>query len=153
MLLHIRSREEYPIAFLPLHPHDMNQLQDWNEAFDWSIYFGKARVEVYKMVLRGNDVIQGVIALERKEDHIWVHLIESIPEQRKEFKRIGLHLLALACKRSIELGFEGAVALQSKTSPKLMQYYSRVIGATHIGGGLFIIDETVAERLIMLYLS
>lgn len=105
------------------------------------------------MVIRGNAVIQGAIALERREDHVWVQLIESIPKQRKEFSWIGLHLLAFACKRSCELGFEGAVALQSKMRPTLIQYYTNVVGASHFGGGLIVINEAVAKQLTMLYLS
>lgn len=153
MLLHSRSGEQFPVSFLALQPYDMSQMQDWNEAFDWPIYFGQRSVEVYKMVIRGNYVIQGAIALERREDHVWVQLIESIPKQRKEFSWIGLNLLAFACKRSSEFGFEGAVALQSKINPKLMQYYTGVVGASHFGGGLIVINEAVAKRLIMVYLS
>ncbi|KRE35617.1 hypothetical protein [Paenibacillus sp. Soil522] len=154
MLLHIRSGETYPISFLALQPYDIeDQMHDWEEGFDWSVYFGQRGIEVYKMVIRGNDVIQGAIALECKEDHVWVHLIESIPHERKEFSWIGLNLLALACRRSVDMGFDGAVAFQSKTTVKLMQYYMGVVGASHFGGGLMAIDEAVAERLIMLYLS
>lgn len=139
---------------LPLHHSDIDeQMQDWIEAFDWTVYFDYRNVEVYKMVVRGNGVIQGAIALEIKEDHVWIHLIESIPKKRKELDCIGEHLIAFACKRSMELGFEGAVAFQSKTNKKLMSYYMRVIKAQHLGGGLMIIDESAAERLVMLYLS
>lgn len=151
VLLHIRSGETYPISFLALQPYDIkDQMHDWEENFDWSVYFGQRGIEVYKMVIRGNDVIQGAIALERKEDHIWVHLIESVPSERKELDLIGEHLIAFACKRSMELGFEGVVAFHSKEKQRLMQYYVHVIGASYIGGGLMVIDEPVAERLVML---
>lgn len=154
MLLHILSGETYPISFLPLEPYDIeDQMYDWQENFDWSVYFGQRGTEVYKMVIRGNDVMQGAIALERKEDHIWVHLIESVPNERKEFDLIGEHLLAFACKRSMELGFEGAIAFKSKKKQRLMLYYVNVIGASHFGGGLMVVPEPVAERLVMLYLS
>ncbi|QQZ64575.1 hypothetical protein JI735_34675 (plasmid) [Paenibacillus sonchi] len=154
MLLHISSGEKYPISFLALQPYDIeDQMHDWEKGFDWSVYFGQRGIEVYKMVVRGNDVIQGAIALECKEDHVWVHLIESVPSERKEFDLIGEHLMSFACKRSMELDFEGAVAFQSKKKQRLMQYYVDVIGASHISGGLMVIDEPVAEHLVMLYLS
>ncbi len=154
MLLHFRSGETYPVSFLALQPYDIeDQMQDWNDSFDWTVYFGHRGVEVYKMVIRGNDVIQGVIALERKEDHVWVHLIESLPDERKEFDLIGEHLLAIACKRSMELGLDGVVAFQSKTRSRLMMYYINDVGAAHFGGGLMVIEEPVAKRLVMLYLS
>ncbi|MEK3760984.1 hypothetical protein [Paenibacillus sp. FSL R7-0337] len=152
MLLHKRSGETYPVSFLALQPYDIqHQMHDWEKGFDWSIYFNQRGIEIYKMVVSGNTVIQGVISFEEKEDHVWVHLIESIPSQRKEFSRVGLHLLAFACKRSTELGFGGAVALQSKIKPRLIHYYTSIVGASHFGGGLIVIDETVAKRLIMLY--
>ncbi len=66
VLLHSRSCETYPVSFLSLQPYDIkDQMHDWNEAFDWTVYFGHRGVEVYKMVICGNDVILGVIALER----------------------------------------------------------------------------------------
>lgn len=152
MLLNNRSGETYPVSFLALQPYDIQQqMHDWEKGFNWSIYFSQHGIEVYKMLVRGSTVIQGAIALEGKEDHVWVHLIESIPPQRKEFSGVGLHLLAFACKRSSELGFGGAVALQSKIKPRLIHYYTRIVGASHFGGGLIIIDETVAKRLVMLY--
>lgn len=156
MLLHIRSGETYPITFLLLQPYDVeDHMQDWDAAFDWSIYFGQPGFEVYKMVVTGNDVIQGVIAIERKSDHVYIHLIESAPHNRydTQFKYVGLHLVAFACKRSVDLGHDGFVALRSKTHPRLMQYYMNLVGATHISGGNMVIDESVAKRLIMLYLS
>jgi len=156
VLLHSMSNESYPVSFLLLQPYDVvNHMHNWDEAFDWSVYFGKPGFEVYKMVVTGNDEIQGAIALERKGDHVYIHLIEGAPHNRldKIFKYVGLHLIAFSCKRSMELGYDGFVALRSKTHPRLMYYYTHVVGAMHIGGGNMIIDESVAKRLIMLYLS
>src|SRR5690606_3254765 len=84
VLLHIRSGEIYPVSFLALQPYDIeNQMCDWENGFDWSIYFDQRGIEVYKIVIHGNAVIQGAIALEQKEDHVWVHLVESIPHKHK----------------------------------------------------------------------
>lgn len=153
MLLHISSGETYPVSFLALQPYDLNQMQDWNEAFDWSIYFGDQSIDVYKMVIRGHNVIQGAVALERREDHVFVHLVESLPNARKELDFIGEHLIAFACKRSVEMGRDGFVMLHSKTNAGLISYYVNNIGARHLGGGHMIISDDVAKRLIMLYLS
>lgn len=156
MLLHIRSGETYPVTFLLLQPYDVeDHMQDWDEAFDWSIYFGQPGIEVYKMIVTGNDDIQGAIALERKADHVYVHLIESAPGNRfdKVFDLVGEHMIAFACKRSKDLGYDGFVAFRSKTKRSLMSFYMYNCGAQHIGGGNMVIIEPVAERLIMLYLS
>ncbi|MFC5651228.1 hypothetical protein ACFPYJ_19375 [Paenibacillus solisilvae] len=156
MLLHRDSKEYYPVSFLSLQPYDVKeQMQDWDEAFDWTDYFGRPGVEVYKMVVSGNDEIQGAIALARKEDHVFILLLEGAPHNRfgKTFKYVGLHLIAFACKRSMEIGHEGAVALESKTKPKLLSYYTQVVGAKHYGSGLMVIEEPIAEELVMLYLT
>lgn len=153
MLLHIRSGETYPVSFLALQPYDVDlHMSNWLDDFDWTVYFGQPEVEVYKMVITGNDVIQGAVALEPREDHIHVHLIESAPHNRMnhEFKYIGIHLIAFACHRSRELGHEGFVTVQAKTN--LVEYYRRA-GARHMGGGRMIIDDIVARHLIAVYLN
>lgn len=97
---------DYPITFLLLQPYDVeDHMQDWDAAFDWSIYFGQPGFEVYKMVVTGNDVIQGVIAIERKSDHVYIHLIESAPHNRydKQFKYVGLHLVHLLVSEVLTL--------------------------------------------------
>lgn len=163
MIIHRSSKEQYRVEFHPLTRHDVKKMvrdggpQSWETAFDWSLYFRCSSVEVHKMVITGNDEIQGCIALEIKEDHVYVHLIESAPHnfKGKEFLMIGEHLLGFACRRSQQFGFEGAVALQSKTGPKyssLIGYYtSPRIGAAHLGNGYMILDGLSAQRLIMLY--
>ena len=154
MLLHLHSNESYPVSFLLLQPYDVRAMSHWDEAFDWSVYFGKPRIEAYKMVVTGNDEIQGAIALERRHDHVYIHLIESAPHNRridKVFDYIGEHLIAFGCKRSMDLGQDGFVAFQAKT--KLISYYERNMQAQHIRNGYMIISDTVAKRLIMLYLT
>ncbi|MFS0841313.1 hypothetical protein [Paenibacillus sp. 1P03SA] len=154
MLFHRILKESFPVSFLQLHPYDvLENMKEWDNAFNWTVYFGLTGFEVYKMVIKGNDDIQGAIALERKEDHVFVHLIESAPRNRfdKVFERVGLNLVAFACKRSKELGHEGFVLFQSKT--KLIQYYEKNMFAQHIGGGNMIISDVAANRLIELYLT
>jgi hypothetical protein len=91
--------------------------------------------------------------LGRKEDHVYIHLIESAPRNLfdKVFDFVGEHLTAFACKRSMDAGYDGFVALHSKT--RLTSYYQKNMLAQHIGGGNMIITESSAERLVMLYLD
>ncbi|GGG18194.1 hypothetical protein [Paenibacillus aceti] len=154
MLLHVKSGELYPVEFLPLQPVDIKRgMRGWEKAFNWDIYFGYRNAELYKLVIRGNDYIQGVIALERKADHVYIHLIESAPHNRFDtvFDFVGETLVSFACQRSLDLGYEGFVALDAKTH--LIAYYARNMLATHIGGGRMIINEANARKLIMLYLK
>ncbi|QHW33882.1 hypothetical protein GZH47_25865 [Paenibacillus rhizovicinus] len=156
MLLHNASLESYPVHFAAMNPHEIQeQLNGRDKAFDWTIYYNYPQVLVFKMMIIGNDAIQGAIALENKEDHVYVHLIESAPHNRsdKVFEFIGEHLLAYACQLSMRFGHDGYVVLQSKSAPRLLHFYTQVIGAKHVGGLRMILNETVARRLIMLYLE
>lgn len=128
-------------------------MNDWDPTFDWSIYINHSEIEVYKMTISGYDEIQGAIALENREDHVFVHLIESAPHNRfsKVFDYVGEHLIAFACKRSIELGHDGYIAFQAKT--RLVPYYEKNMDAQHIKSGYMIITDSVARKLIMLYLQ
>lgn len=97
----------------------MKKEDGWEKEFDWMIYFHRPNHEVYKMVIPGNDEIQGAVALEPRREHVFVHLVESAPHNRQpdqEFMLVGLHLFAYACQRSVELGFEGFVSLVAKTA-------------------------------------
>lgn len=158
MLLH-QNGEYYPVHFDHLDPLEvalhMRKDDGWEKAFDWSDYFNRPSVELYKLVISGDDKIQGAIALEPQENFVLVHLVESAPTNRgpdREFYRVGSHLYAFACLRSRQLGFEGCVAFYAKT--RLIAYNQRQLHALLLSrGGRMIIDETGAQRLIALYLE
>lgn len=62
------------------------------------------------MVLKGDDAIQGLISLERAENYIEMHLIETAPHNfgmAKKYAGVAGNLVAFACKISFDLGFEG----------------------------------------------
>lgn len=157
MLLH-RSGEHYPIVFFPLSPYDVKQMRKqkgWSLNFNWSVYFKYPSVEIYKLLVDGSDRIEGLLALEPMEDHAWVHLIESAPHNRggnREFYGVGGHLLAFACKKSQEFGYDGFIVFQAKTN--LIDHYENTYGATLIDRyGRMYIDDVAADRLIRLYLE
>jgi hypothetical protein len=157
LLLH-RSGETYPVSFLRLQPRDvgiMFKRDGWSGGFNWGSYFQYPNVELYKMVIAGTDDIQGVIAMECMEGYIEVHLVESAPHNRgadKEFDYVGPHLFAFACRRSVEIGFEGFVAMTAKT--KLIEYYQKEFGAEIIDytAGRMFIPSVAADKLIRVYL-
>lgn len=48
--------------------------------FDWKLEFRNPIKEVYKLTIIGNpNIIQGLVCIEVKSDHIFMHLIESAP--------------------------------------------------------------------------
>lgn len=157
MLIH-RNGEPYPVSFRHFSSIDadtMNKEEGWETAFDWRIYFDYQSVEMYKMTIKGDDKIQGLIAFEPKDGYIEVHLVESALQNRgshREFYDVGAHLFAFACKRSMELGFDGYLVFTAKTP--LMHHYIHAFRAVPINyAGRMMINEFGAERLITLYLE
>lgn len=48
--------------------------------FDWKFEYTQPEREVYKLTIVNNQqVIQGLISIEIKPDHVYMHLVESAP--------------------------------------------------------------------------
>jgi hypothetical protein len=133
---------------------DLNTIatkNDWQ--FDWRLEFKQPQRDVYKLTIVNNQsVIQGLISLEIKPDHIYMHLVESAPYNKgktKVYAGVPGNLIAFACKLAFQRGHEGNVAFFSKT--KLIKHYIDTLEATHIGGRIMIIDTIAALKLINKY--
>jgi len=97
-------------------------------------------------------VIQGLLSLEIKSDHIYLHLLENAPFNRgamKVYEGVAGNLFAFSCKLSFDFGFEGYVSFNAKT--KLIDHYCKMLGAKHAGGTLMIIDTEAATFLMNSY--
>lgn len=103
-------------------------------------------------IVNNQQIIQGLISLEVKPDHVYMHLVESAPFNKgrsKIYTGVPGNLIAFACKLSFQRGHEGNVSFLSKT--QLVQHYIDSLGAMHIGGRIMIIDTTAALKLINKY--
>ena len=124
---------------------------DW--LFDWHLELKNKSNEVYKMTTAENkNVIQGLVSIEKKEDYIFVSLVESANFNRgkdKLYEGVGGNLFAFACKISKDVGFEGFISFISKTS--LMEHYSKTLGATRAIGQRMVIIDVDADKLINKY--
>jgi hypothetical protein len=122
-------------------------------AFDWKSEFKQPERDVYKLTIVNNQsVIQGLISLEIKSDHVYMHLVESAAFNKgktKIYAGVPGNLVAFACKLSFQRGHEGNVSFISKT--QLIQHYIETLGAMHFGGRLMIIDTNAALKLINKY--
>jgi hypothetical protein len=109
--------------------------------------------DVYKLTIVGNPtVIQGVISLEIKSDHVFLHLVENAPFNKgksKVYSGVPGNLVAFACKLSFQRGHEGNVSFLSKS--QLVEHYIKTLGAFHFGGRIMIIDTEAALKLIDRY--
>jgi len=121
--------------------------------FDWKAEFKKPDRDVYKLTIVNNQsVIQGLVSLSVKSDHVYMHLIESAPFNKgkdKVYAGVPGNLVAFACKLSFQRGFEGYLSFLSKTN--LIAHYEKTLGAKHVGGHLMIINTTSALKLINKY--
>jgi hypothetical protein len=123
--------------------------------FNWKNELQNPEREVYKLTICNNpDIIQGVISLEIKHDHVYVHLIESAPfniGRKKAYLGVPGNLFAFACKLSFQRGNSGYVAFMSKT--KLIEHYIQNLNAIHFGGHLMIIITEGALKLTNKYFN
>ena len=125
--------------------------QKWN--FDWTYEFSQFDREVYKLTIsENNTIIQGLISLTVKADHVYMYLLESAPfniGKNKVYIGVPGNLVAFACKLSFQRGSDGFVSFQSKTN--LIGHYEKTLNAQHFGGRLMVIDSLAAEKLVDKY--
>jgi hypothetical protein len=133
---------------------DLKQITKKNGwLFNWRTELNIADREVYKLTIEGRpSIIEGIVSLSTRPDHIFMNLIESAPSNRgknKIYLGVPGNLVAFLCRVSFQRGFNGFVAFHSKT--KLIEHYKKELGARHFGGHLMIIDEVAAKKLIDKY--
>jgi hypothetical protein len=123
--------------------------------FDWKIELKHPERDVYKLTIVNNQsIVQGLISLEVRSDHVFMHLVESAPFNKgktKLYSGIPGNLVAFSCKLSFQRGHEGNVAFISKS--QLIDHYIESLGAEHVGGRLMIIDSAASLKLINRYFS
>ena len=121
--------------------------------FNWKNEFKEPARDVYKLTIVNNPtIIQGLISLEVKSDHVYMHLVESAPFNKgktKMYSGVPGNLVAFACKLSFQRGHEGNVSFLSKT--QLVDHYIKTLGAFHFGDRVMIIETQAALYLIQKY--
>jgi len=121
--------------------------------FNWKDESKEPARDVYKLTIVNNPtIIQGLISLEVKSDHVYMHLVESAPFNKgktKMYSGVPGNLVAFACKLSFQRGHEGNVSFLSKS--QLVDHYIKTLGAFHFGGRVMIIETQAALKLINRY--
>jgi hypothetical protein len=124
---------------------------DW--MFNWIDEYKQPEKDVYKLTTVGNSsVIQGLICIEVKIDHVYIHLLENASFNKGENKMyagVAGNLVAFACKVSFQRGHMGNISFLSKS--KLIDHYEKTLGAIHFGGRVMIIETKAALKLIDKY--
>ena len=126
-----------------------------NWQFNWISEYKQPEREVYKLTIVNNhQIVQGLISLEVKLDHVYMHLVESAPFNKgksKMYAGVPGNLVAFACKLSFQRGHDGNVSFLSKT--QLIDHYIESLGAIHVGGRIMIIDTVAALKLMDKYFT
>ena len=121
--------------------------------FDWSKEIKDKTKVVYKLTTENNPtIIQGLLSIEDKKDHIFMHLVESSKFNKgknKVYLGVPGNLVAFACKVSVEMGYQGFLAFDAKTA--LIKHYQDILHATHFRGLRMFIENAAAQRLISQY--
>lgn len=121
--------------------------------FNWLNEFKQPEREIFKLTIVNNpNVIQGLLSVQVKSDHVYMHLLESAPFNKgkiKMYSGVPGNLVAFACKLSFQRGHDGNIAFISKS--QLIEHYEKTLGALHFGGRLMIIETQAALKLINKY--
>jgi len=146
--------DSFPTDVLLVERADLKTITKSNGwLFDWKTECKMPDRDVYKLAIAGNlAIIQGLISVTEKEDHVYMHLIESAPfnlGRNKVYIGVPGNLVAFACKTSFHRGFEGYVSFTSKT--QLIKHYELTLGAVNVGGHLMVINTESALKLIDKY--
>lgn len=148
-----RTGETFDTEIIQLKIKDIKLINKKDWLFNWKVEIKDNSKEVYKLSTINNpSIIQGLISIEEKEDHIFMHLVESAGFNKgkdKIYLGVPGNLVAFACKSSKERGYEGFVAFDSKTV--LVKHYQTTLGAIQLRGQRMYLDDLVAQKLIYQY--
>lgn len=124
---------------------------DWN--FDWKKELQDSNKFIYKLnTVENPKIIQGLISLTDKGDHIFMNLIENAKFNKgknKLYNGVAGNLVAFACKISFEKNYDGIVSFIAKTN--LVSHYEKTLGAKKFAGNRMFIDTTEAKHLVKQY--
>ena len=149
-----KTGEVYKTFVIPVTQSDLEEVckrKGW--LFDWIHEFSETGHQVYKLVIEKEPQnIQGLVSLEKREDHVLMHLIENAPYnigKGKKYLGVCGNLTAFGCKLSKEYGFDGIIAFDPKTA--LITHYQETLGAVLIGKRKMAIFEDKARLLLNKY--
>jgi hypothetical protein len=145
--------EVFDTEIVRLNLKNISQIKKSDWQFDWANEIKDKTKEVYKLTTANNPtIIQGLISIEDKQDHIFMHLIENASfnkNKNKVYLGVPGNLVAYACKVSVDKGYQGFLAFDAKTT--LIKHYQETLYATHFRGLRMFIETNAALRLISQY--
>ena len=145
--------EVFVTEIVRLASKDAKQIKEIDWQFNWLKELKDKTKEIYKLTTVNNPtIIQGLLSIEDKQDHVFMHLIESARFNKgkdKAYFGVPGNLVAYGCKVSVDKGFEGFLAFDAKTA--LIKHYQELLHATHFRGLRMFIETSAALKLISQY--
>ncbi len=130
----------------------LKEIKQHKEFFTFNFELNFKNGIVYKIIKEGDeDMIQGLVSL--KPD---IGILDCGNMEKNKINKspllihsgLGKCMIALCCKISIDMGFDGYITFESKN--RLMPYYSRY-GAKRTSGLRMFIDNVGAKKLVENY--
>lgn len=122
-----------PTVFSVAAKNDIIKLPEKGWFFDWDAK-DLHRTNIYKLLVKGDKTIQGLVATEVVRGAVYIHLMESAPHNRgdnKQYEGVGGHLFAIAMRLSESLGFDGFIFFDAKNL-KLVEHYKNMLNASRV---------------------
>lgn len=149
----LKTGEVFDTKIVRLNETDIKLIKKSDWQFNWIKELKDKSKEVYKLTTVNNPIIvQGLVSIEDKQDHIFMHLIESSKFNKgknKVYLGVPGNLVAFVCKVSVDKGYEGFLAFDAKSA--LIKHYQQTLYATHFRGSRMFIETSAALKLISQY--
>lgn len=147
------SGEVFDTLIVQLKATDGKNIKKTEWTFNWHDELKDKTKQVYKLTTISNPtIIQGLISLTDKGDHIFMDLIESArfnKGKNKLYRGVAGNLVAFGCKMSFEKKDDGIVSFIAKT--QLVEHYEQTLGAKLFGSNRMFIDTKEAFILTTTY--
>jgi len=148
-----QTGESFPTEVRPLTVAAARKLAAKGWAFNWAREAGTPGRQVHQLTTTDNPtIIQGLISLEAKPDHVFMHLVESANFNKgsnKVYLGVLGNLVAFACRWSFQLGHAGFVSFDSKNA--LKAHYKKTLGAQELGSLGMYLGTPAAAFLVKKY--
>lgn len=131
-------------------PLSREECDGWK--FNWNTTLENG-YSVYELFVEGCSIVQGRISLKIEGGVANIDIAETAPHNyghEGKYVGVGAHLFAIACKESLDAGFDGVVAFDSKSN--LVEYYIKALGAVEIYPRRLVIFEEAAKKLLDRYI-
>jgi len=152
-IVDVLTNESIETDVEPLEPCDLKKILKRNGwKFNWRMESKCPDRQLYKLLIRGDKAIQGLISIQVLEKYVEMYLIETAPHnfgRKKKYSGVAANMVAFACKMSFEMGFEGYVGFRAKT--RLIRHYIDTLGAELLFKDRMQISEKAAEKLVNSY--